>query len=211
MNQDVARILSLKRILESVAQGSGISRSAVQELRGTDRLGKEAARGLLLGYPVPLAMRPMMDHGAAEVAMLASLVAAAPGSSAPAVGRRGSAVARTLERWVKAKEARALEQKVMRFRSLVTSGVLGAVTGMVATLGPMVGSLGFGGGQGPGGGALVYGAAAMTAVSSGLLGAFMSGRGLYVNVALSLATFGLVCAVASPLATVTSVSLWGVK
>lgn len=211
MNQDLARILSLRKILESAAQGAGISRSAVEALRGTDRAGKAVARSFLLGYPVPRAMRPMIDGSSEEVAMLASLVVAAPKSSAHLVGRSGSEVAHTLERWVKAKEARALELKVMRFRSFVTSGVLGAVTGMVATLGPLIGSLGVGTGQGAGGGALIYGAAAMTAISSGMLGVFMSGRGFYVNVAASLAAFGLVCAVASPLAGVAPANLWGVK
>ncbi|MDG7011316.1 MAG: hypothetical protein JRN57_04265 [Nitrososphaerota archaeon] len=211
MNQAVSMILSLRRVLESAGEGSGMSRSIVQELSGSDELGREAAKLLLLGNPIRSAMRPMLDRGAEEVALLASLIVAAPKSSAPEVGRSGSAVSTTLERWVKAKEGRALEQKVMRFRSLVTSGILGAVMGMVATLGPLLGSLGAGAGQGPDAAALVYGAAAMTAISSGMLGAYMSGRGFGINVAVSVTSFAVVCAVASPLAAVPSFNLWGVK
>lgn len=210
MNRDGSMLASLRRVLESAAQGSGIARPAVEELKGTDRTGREAARLLLLGVPIAAAMRPLVEEEGEEVSMLASLIVAAPGSSAPLVGKSGGAVAHTLERWVKAKEGRALEQRVMRFRSLVTSAVLGAVTAMVATLGPLVGSIGFGG-PGAGAGALVYGAAAMTAVSSGMLGVFMSGKRFYFNAALSMAAFAIVWAVASPLASSASAGLWGVK
>lgn len=211
MNRDVLRILSLKRVLESAGQGSGMARSIVEELGGDDGLGREGARLLLLGNPISTAMRPIIEGGAEEVSLLASLIVAAPKSSAPLVGTSGGAIAHTLEGWAKARENRALEQKVLRFRSLVTSAVLGAVTAMLASLGPMVGTLGFGAGPGVDPGALIYGAAAMTAISSGMLGVYMSGKGFYVNVAASLAVFGIVCAVASPLASVPSVGLWGVK
>ena len=188
-----------------------MSGSLVKVLRGTDAPGRETARLLLLGNPIPAAVRPMVEGSGAEVAMLASLIVASPGSSAPVVGRSGGATARTLERWVKARENRALERKVIRFRGLVTSGVLGAVTAMVAALGPLVGSLSFVGGAVAGPGALGIGAAAMAAVSSGMLGLYTSGRSLYANVAVTLAVFALVWGAASPLGGASAVGLWGVK
>lgn len=210
-NHEVSMILALRRVLESAGQGAGMARSIVLVLRGTDRLGKEAARLTLLGRPIAWSMKPMTEGGSEEVAMLASLIVAAPRSSAPTVGERGGAIASTVERWVKSKETRALELKVMRFRSLVTSGVLGAVTAMVGALGPLVSSFGIVARQTPDAGAVVYGAAAMAAISSGMLGVFMSGRKFYVNVAVTLLAFILVYAFASPLAEVPSFSLWGVK
>ncbi|MDE1858411.1 MAG: hypothetical protein KGI26_05040 [Thaumarchaeota archaeon] len=211
MNQDLGRIQSLRRVLEAVGQGSGVSRSIVVVMGKGGVPGRDTARLLLLGNPIRSAMAPLVEASGEEVSMLASLIVAAPKSSAPLVGRSAGAVARTLERWVEARENRALEQKVLRFRSLVTSAVLGAVTSMLATLGPLVGSLGFVGGEATGPGALVYGAAAMAAIGSGMLGAFMSGSRFYVNVAVCLAAFGLVWAAASPLGSVSAVGLWGVK
>jgi hypothetical protein len=203
-------LLSLRRALESAGQGAGMARSVVVALGRGGGVGAEAARRLLLGGSIPSAMEPLMAEGTEEVAMLASLVVAAPKSSAPVLGRSAGAVAKTLERWAKEKESRALERRVMRFRGVVTSGVLGAVTAMLATLGPLVGALGSVPGEAAAGGALVYGAAAMTAVSSGMLGALMSGRGFYVNVAVSLAAFLAVGAVASPLVGGTAAGAWGV-
>lgn len=207
----VSRMLSLRRVLEGVGEGTGISRALVEQLREGDRVGRDVARHLLLGNQIGSSLRPLLEEGSEEESMLASLIVAAPSSSSPMVGRTGGTLASTLERWAEAKESRGMEQKVLRFRSLVTSGVLGAVTAMIATLGPLVGSLSSVGGPPSGPGALVYGAAAMTAIGSGALGAFMSGSRFYANVAVALGAFGIVYLAASPLAGVTVSGLWGVK
>lgn len=198
MKSDLPALLALRRVLKSAADGEGVARSVVEELRGLFPEGSASARRVLLGNPLSVSLRPLAESSGGEVSMLASLVASAPRSSAPLVGRSGGALAVTLERWVKARENRVLEQKVLRFRSLMTSAILGAVTGLLATIGPLVGDIQFAGPPASSG-ALVYGAAAMTAMSSGMLGAYMSGRGFYVNVAASLFAFALVSALASPL------------
>lgn len=203
-------MLSFRRVLESAAAGKGIARSAVEELADVVPLGTEAARLLLLGFPLRVALRPLVEGANEEVSMIASLVVTAPRSSVAVVGRDGGTLAATLERWVKARESRALEQKVLRFRSLLTAGVLGGVAGMIATLGPLVGGIGLQG-VALGAGRLMPCAAAMTAVSSGVLGAFMSGRRLYLSIGVSLAAFAVVGAFASPLASLTPSALWGVK
>jgi hypothetical protein len=83
---------------------------------------------------------------------------------------------------------------------------------MVASLGPLVGSLDFTGtSQLTGSTTLLYSAAGLTAISSCMLGFFMSGRSFYVNVVVALGVFALVSTLASPLANVSTVSLWGVK
>ena len=198
MKSDLQMLLALRRVLQSAAEGEGIARSVVEEMRGLSPAGTLAARKVLLGNPPSASFGPLRNESGEEVAVLASLIASAARSSVPAVGRNGGALAETLERWVKARESRALEQRVMKFRSLMTSAILGAVTGLLAALGPLVGSIQFSAPPVANGG-LVYGAAAMTAVSSGMLGAYMSGRRFYVNVALSLCAFALVSSLASPL------------
>lgn len=211
MNADLSMVLSLRRVLESAESGMGMARSIVKELRGAQREGADSARMTLLGFPLAVSLRPLVEGKSEEVSMLASLIVSTPRSSAVLVGRSGGELANTLERWVKVKENGRLEQKVLRFRSLITSGVLGGVTAMVASLGPLVGNLSFAAPSAPGAAALVPAAATMTAVSSGMLGLFMSGRGLFLNVAVALLVFAAVSAVASPLTAIPSVGLWGVK
>ena len=210
MNADLAMVLSLRRVLESARDGKGMSRSIVDEL-GHASPNSEPARLLLLGYPLAASLKELTEHVSLEVAMLASLIVSTPKSSAGLVGSSGEALATTLERWVKAKESAKLEQKVLWFRSMVTSGVLGAVTAMVASLGPLVGNLNFSALPTASPQGLLLAAAGMTAVSSGMLGIFMSGRRFFVNVALSLAVFGLVSVITSPLVSVPTLTLWGVK
>jgi hypothetical protein len=211
MNPDLSTILSLRRVLESTKEGKGVARSLVEEMGRMSPLGRTVARLILLGYPLQSALSPLVEGNSQEVSMLSSLLGSAPRSSATLVGRNGEAFSHTLERWVKVRENRILEQKVFRFRSILASGVLGAVTAMISSLGPVVGNLSLSGGAPVDASALAYAAAAMTIISSGMLGLFMSGRRFFVNIAVSLAVFALVSLVAAPLANVPSVDLWGVK
>ena len=212
MNTELVRILTLKRVLESAGEGMGVAQSVARELRRAETPGSEAARLVLLGYPLAVALRPLIECGCEEVSMLASLIVTAPRSSSIVIGRSGGILASTLERWVKAKESGKLQQKVLRFRSLVTCGVLGAVTAMVASLGPLVGTLDFTGASQPTGSTmLLYSAAGFAGISSCMLGLYMSGRSFYLNVVVALGVFTLVSTLASPLANVSTASLWGVK
>jgi hypothetical protein len=211
LNPDLAMVLSLRRVLESARNGKGMSRSIIEELGSALPPYSEPARILLLGFPLSASLKPLTEDGSQEVAMLASLIVSAPKSSATLVGSSGEALATTLERWVKIKESAKLEQKVLRFRSIVTSAVLGAVTAMVASLGPIVGNLNFTALTAARPEALLPAAAGMAAVSSGMLGLFMSGRRFYVNVAVSLAVFVAVSAITSPLVNIPNLTPWGVK
>jgi hypothetical protein len=209
---DFESIQALKKVLESAAYGMGMAQSVARDLCAVKPLGSDSSRLVLLGYPLRVAMRPLVESGSEEVSMLASLIVSVPRSSSVMVGRSGGILADTLERWVKAKENGKLQQKVLRFRSLVTCGVLGAVTAMVASLGPLVGGLDFAAARPPvDSAALIFAAAGFTGISSCMLGLFMSGRGFYLQVAVALGVFYVVSALASPLASVSAVSLWGVK
>lgn len=212
MNHDLAKILALKKVLESASGGMGMAQSLAKVLRRVEPPGKESARLVLLGYPLAVALRPLIESECDEVSMLASLIVSAPRSSSAMIGRSGGVLAGILERWVKVKESGKLQQKALRFRSLVTCGVLGAVTAMVATLGPMIGSLDFTGTTPPtGSSTLLYSAAGLTVISSCMLGLFMSGRSFCLYVAVAMGVFALVSTLASPLANISTVSLWGVK
>ena len=208
----MARILALKKILESTREGMGMAQSVAKSLRSGEALGRESARLVLLGYPLGLALRPLIESECVEISMLASLIVSAPRSSTTLIGKSGGVLAGTLERWVKARESGRLQLKALRFRGMITCGVLGAVAAMVASLGPLVGNLDFTGTSVPSGStSLLYAAAGLTGISSSMLGLFMSGRGFYLNVAVALGVFALVSALASPLANVSSISLWGIK
>ncbi len=211
MNQDLRAILALRRVLQSAKKGMGMAQSLVKELREYGAPDSETTRLLLLGFPLSVALQPLVRSKSEEVSMLASIIVTAPRSSTILVGASGEALAGTLERWAKARDNTRLENRVFRFRSLITSGVLGAVTAMIASLGPVVASLNFEGAAAAGGGSILYAAAAYAAIAAGMLGLFMSGRGFYVNVAVALGVFAFVSALASPLASVQPISLWGVK
>lgn len=209
MNPELFLVRSLRRILESSAEGKGVARSVVEEFRRSPPPWSQAARMLLLGHPLRTSMAELLESRSAEAAMLASLIVASPTSSALLVGKRGESLAATLERWVKAKETRRLEEKVMRFRSVVTSAVLGAVTAMIASLGPLVGNLNFEGTAPPVHPmTLLAGSAALAAIGSGVLGSYFSGKGFPLNVAMTLGAFALVSVAVSPLGGLTPATLW---
>jgi hypothetical protein len=212
LTKDLQTILSLKRALESARKGMGISQALLREFSRSKAEGREVARLLLLGFPLKKSLSPMSDKGTEEVSMLSSLVVGAPRSSVSVVGRSGMMLATTLESWIRERENRILEQKVMRFRGFVTSGVLGAVTAMMASLGPVVGNLNFlTNAAQSGGGDLLIWAAGLAGVSSGMLGLYLSGRGFVLNVVIALSTFALVASAVAPLTNIPALSPWGVK
>ena len=209
MNPDLFLVRALRKVLESASEGKGMARSVVEGLRLSPLPWAGVARMLLLGHPLGTAMETLLESSSAEASMLASLIVASPGSSSLLVAEKGEVLAGTLEKWVRARENRKLEEKVMRFRSMVTSGVLGAVTAMVASLGPLVGSLNFEGTSPPvDPAALLIGGAAMAAMGSAVLGFYMSGKGFPFNVAVTLGVFALVSTAASPLGGQTPPILW---
>lgn len=211
MNPELSMVLALRRVMESVEEGRGMAQALARELGGVGPVGLGAVRRILLGFPFSISLRSLEEGKSEEVAMLASLLISASKSNTSLVGRNGEAVSHTLEGWLKLKENSKLEHRIMRFRSMVTSAVLGAVCATVATLGPLLGNLDFTTQARPDPGSLLFFAAGMTIISSGMLGFFMSGSRFFANVALSLSVFGFVWALASPIASIPIVPLLGVK
>src|SRR5215467_3342564 len=200
MNETLALIYSLRKVLESIIGGKGVASSLATELRGV-RSGREVSKSILLGFPVDLSLRTIAERKD-ESALLASLVAMSSRSSVFYVGKKGEELSHILERWVKEKETRILTERVSRFRGLIISGVLGGVMAMLASVGPLLGSLALLNGQSPPQ-SMVWTSATMTLVSSGTLGLFLSGRKLYLNVLASALTFSALTLLVGPLMTVT--------
>ena len=211
MNPDLSMVLALRRVMESIEDGRGMAQALARELGGVGPGGLGAVRRILLGFPFSVSLRSLKEGKSEEVAMLASLLISASKSNTSLIGRNGEAVSHTLEGWLKLKENSKLEHRIMRFRSMVTSSVLGAVCATVATLGPLLGNLDFTTQARPDPGALLFFAAGMTIISSGMLGFFMSGSRFFANVVLSLTVFGLVWSLASPIASIPMIPLLGVK
>jgi hypothetical protein len=212
MNRHLRVLLLLRKVLMEVGSGRGVAGALVTVFRRTESGLNGVARATLLGYPPAESMRLLVHDEGPEVGMLASLVVNGARGDAKLVGRRGERLSLTLESWIKGREARRMEQKVIRFRGLIVSGVLGAVLGMLSSVGPLVGGLSFTTPLPPTDPIFVEAAAAaMACMSSAMLGLFMSGRGFLVNVASTLAVFALVTVAVSPLTSISPQNLWGIK
>ena len=212
MNSSLDVLMLLRRVLAEVGGGRGVSGALVMVFSGAGRGLDSVARASLLGYPPREALRSLMRGEGREVAMLASLVVNGARGNARLAGTKGERLSVMLEDWIKAREGRRLEQKVVRFRGMIVSAVLGAVLGMVSSVGPLVGGLSFTAPL-PAADPVYIGvaSAAMAGLSSGMLGLYMSGRGFVVNVAAALIAFGLVTAGVSPLTSAASTNLWAIK
>jgi hypothetical protein len=212
VTRELEVLLSLRTVLAEMASGRGVA-GALVTVFSPKRLGLGGvARATLLGYPPRVSMKPLMQAEGPDVAMLASLIVEGAKGDVGFVGKKGVGLSLGLEKWVKAREGRRMEQNVMRFRSLIVSGVLGAVLAMVSAVGPMVGGLGFTAQSSPLDPTLIRATAgAMACLGSAMLGMFMSGRGLLLNVGATLLAFGVASAAVAPLASFGGQSLWGIK
>jgi uncharacterized membrane protein len=136
----------------------------------------------------------------------------ASSTNAAIIGKKGADLSNLLERWLKSAEERAMEAKVFQMRGLIMSAVLGALMATVSAIGPLVASSNFmTGGAAPAPQSLYLVSGAMVAVSSGMLGIFLSGRRFYVNLVLALAVYAVASVATSPLVSVSSTSMWGIK
>lgn len=212
MNSELRTLFSLRMTSTAMGEGSGLAGALVKTFRNEKGELRSIARKTLLGYPPGLSLAPLVSSNSAEIAMLSSLIATAAAGSTEAVGRKGEGLSLTLERWLKAREGRRLQQRVYGFRGLIVSAVLGGVTGMVSSLGPIVGGLSF---SGPpvlvDPAAIQLFAGGMASLSSAMLGLFISGRGFLVNVGITIVIFGIVSSVVAPLAAVAVPIPWGIK
>lgn len=189
----------------------GVSQALVRELGGAGPQGKEVGRRLLLGLPLRLALDPISRGEHAEASMLALLVLQSRNGSALLTAKKGATFSFLAEKWVKSRENQRLEGKVRRTRGLIASGVSGAVSGMIASIGPLLGSLSNLASAGPPVMvSLLLPAAAMAVISSAMLGLYTSGKGFYVNAAVAAAVFLLVTLAVAPLADLPTLG-WGVK
>jgi hypothetical protein len=189
----------------------GVSQSLIRELASAGPLGEEVRRRILLGLPPGIALIPISNGPSAEASMLASLVLSSRNSSVVATGKKGEILSNLAEKWVKARENQRLEARVRGARSLLASAVAGAVSAMIATIGPLLGSLSnIANPASAAAGSLLLPGAVMAMISSGLLGVYTSGRGFYINVLVTGAVYGLVSLAVAPLASFPS-SIWAIK
>lgn len=212
MNRRLARMLLLRKVLASIGAGRGVSASIVLALRAGEDAERAAARMVLLGFPPASSMSPLVGDESREIGMLASLVTMASASNVAAIGRKGADLSNLLERWLKAAEEKAMEARVFQMRGLIMSAVLGALMATVSTMGPLVASANFlVGGAAPAASSLGFVSGAMVAVSSSMLGFFLSGRRFYINLAIALGVFLAASFATSPLVAVPGMNPWGIK
>jgi len=203
-------VLAFRRVLERAGEGMGVSQAVVRELKGTGPQA-EARKRILLGIPINSALLQIIEAGSAEASMLASLVIRCQDGSVQLTGKRGEELSYLAERWVKTRENQRLEANVRRSRGLIASGVCGAVSGMIATIGPLLGSLSNLGNPGASGASsqvsLLFPAATMALLSSGFLGVYTSGKGFYQNILTAGLVYLLVSIAVAPLANLPPLTL----
>lgn len=211
MNKDLSLVLGFRRVLERAAAGMGMNQALARELRGTGEVADGVLRGLMLGFPLQVSLKPVMEGPSREGGMLASLMVASKNSSVTLAGKRGEGLSYLAEGWIKARESQRLEDRVRRARSLVASGVAGAVSAMIAAIGPLLGSLSISSGfSNSGPQSLAYVGAALALLSSGALGTYTSGRRFYANVMVTATVYLFVSLAVAPLADFPSTA-WAIK
>ncbi len=211
MNPELELMRRLRKVLDSLVEGKGVAQSLVTELRSERGSGIDVARLTLLGHPLGVSMARLMADASEEVSMLASMVIWSSRGNVRLTGERGRDLSVVLERWMKVKENEKMERRVMAYRGLIASAVLGAMTAMIAGLAPLLGSFILTRETASSSGALVPAAAVLSALSSAMLGYYFGGRYFPAFVAVSMAAFAVASTAIGSLVSVPTVTLWGIK
>lgn len=137
---ELARMERLRQVMRLSASGKGVASAVVETLRASSREDDAAVvRSILLGRPVEEAVRPLLsvkDHSSDLVAFLVEQAKL----DAPEASRRAETLRALFERWVRAKQSRLTDQRIMETRSLMVSAILGGVTAMVSAIAPVLSS-----------------------------------------------------------------------
>lgn len=212
MTKELDQMLLMRNVLNSVSAGMGVSAAIVKAFKTAGKVEREAARKALLGNPPSVSLADIMSNKVRELSMLAILIGAASNGSARAISKKGEALSTVLEGWLKAREARLLERRVMQVRGYIMSAVLGAVVGIMTTLGPVAGGLSIlQNGPPVSSPYLDYASGAMVAISSSALGIFLGGRRFYLNLLIAGTVFLLAISAAAPLAVSPVYGPWAIK
>jgi hypothetical protein len=212
LNRELAQLLLLRAVLGSVSSGMGVSASIVKTFKAGGRAERDAARKVLLGNPPSVALAGISSDKGTELAMLASLIGTASTGNVKSIGKKGEALSAVLEGWLKARESRLLERRVMQARGYIMCAVLGAVMGIVTALGPVVGGLSILQGNLPSTSPyLNYASGAMVAFSSSALGIFLGGKRFYLNLLIAIGVFLLAMSAAAPLTVFPTTTPWAIK
>jgi hypothetical protein len=200
MNPELDILMTLSRVLGDVGNGRGVAGALVRSFGSSRGQSADVARLTLLGHPPEVAMGGLLLGHGPEVAMLSGLIVNGARGNSILVGKKGEELAKSLESWINTREGRKLEQRVLAFRGLLVSAVLGAVLGMISSVGPLLGGLNFmvpSPQMDPS--TLTAASAVMGCVSSAMLGLFVSRRGLWQNLVATMGVFLIVITAVRPL------------
>lgn len=212
MNRELSMILSLKRVLTEVATGRGIANAVVSVSSADQKALRDVARRILLGSPPEKSMKSLARGQSQEVGLLAELIADASKGDVVLASKKGEGLSGRVEEWVKGKEIVRAERRILALRGAMVSGVLGAVLAMLSSVAPLFNAAGLAQpGQISDPTPMKVTAAAMTLVSSGVLGLFISGREFLFYSAISLAVFGVVTLSFAPLSNSVFQLGWPIK
>jgi hypothetical protein len=199
---ELRRMDRLRQVMRLSARGKGMAASIVETFRDSGvRRETEAVRSILLGMSVDESARMLTGSGDHSNELLAYLVEQAKVDALEA-SRRAERLAVLFERWVRAKQDRLVDRRIMETRSLMVSGIVGGVTAMVASLAPVLSSfqLTFNQ-QAPPPAFTQYLGILFVLPSSFFLGLFFSSRRAVLNVVVATAAFALTVYLFSPLVT----------
>ena len=208
LNRELVQTNALRKVLEAIASGRGLSGSIVAHLGSIRPEGREASRRILCGFSPRVSLEPLRNSSCYEVSALAMLIENSRDGDVTRVGRAGGGISDVLERWVKLRENRRMQSRVMGFRGVVIGGVLGAVAAMVAAVAPVVGSFAVASDPPAHWPYLTVAAAAMSVAASLMLGLYLSPKRAYLNVGAAMTAFAVSWIAASPLSTV-QLYQWG--
>jgi hypothetical protein len=193
------RMNKLRQVMRLSARGKGMAASVVETFKDSDvREERETARRILLGRPLEDSVSAMTTGGQSGD-LLFYLVEQAK-MNAPEASRQADRLTVMFERWVRAKQERLVDQKIVQTRSFMVSAILGGVTAMLAALAPVLSTFQLTLSQqaAPTGGSQYLGLL-LAVPSAFFLGMFFSPRRALLNSAASAAAYMLVVYFFAPL------------
>ncbi len=202
-DDEFERIRKLRTIVGYSARGRGVAGAVLSTFAPSEeREERDAARRILLGIPLEMALSKVLSSGGGAWALLRYLASESRVDSIEA-SKRAEKLSSHFERWAQLKRERAMEEHVIEMRAHILSTVLGAVVSLFASLAPLISSIQIGATSGlspsSSAGSLPSLGIGFSLVSSVFLGLYLSPKRAYLDPLLSTISYILVLSATAPL------------
>lgn len=211
MDGEIRRLNDVRSVFRQISMGRGVAASFVLQFKNSkDKSEKEVARRFLLGMPYLYALQSIKKGEWANSALISYILSGSMLNLKEA-GVRARRLSFIFESWLKLKEKALIDERILRTRAYMLSGILGAILAFLVSFAPVLSVLISFGTRSQISDIIFYTGLLMASISSLHFGLLFSISKVPYFIAISLISYLLAINFLAPVSRIEIPELWAIK